>query len=76
MVTRRDVGRIGITAALTAAAARPAQAESAAATAVTAARKYKGSSITILWEAGLQALDPLNYSGPKWSAVGRLAVHE
>ena len=75
MVTRRDVGRIGITAALTSAVARPAQAEPAAAIAVKAARKYKGSRITILWEAGLQALDPLNYSGPKWSELTGIEVN-
>ena len=28
-----------------------------------------GKTITIVWEAGLQSLDPLNYSGPKWEAA-------
>jgi multiple sugar transport system substrate-binding protein len=38
----------------------------AAKTAVEAAKKYAGTEITIVWEAGLQSLDPLNFSGPKW----------
>jgi len=25
-----------------------------------------GKTITIVWEAGLQSLDPINFSGPKW----------
>lgn len=41
-------------------------ASGAAQTAVEAAKSYAGSEITIVWEAGLQALDPLNFSGPLW----------
>ncbi|HZP93657.1 MAG TPA: extracellular solute-binding protein [Burkholderiales bacterium] len=43
-------------------------AQSAAQTAVEAAKKMcaGGKTITIVWEAGLQSLDPLNFSGPKW----------
>ena len=69
MVTRRDVGKIGIAAGLagsTSFAARQAAAADAAQTAVDAAKQYSGQTITIVWEAGLQALDPLNFSGPKW----------
>jgi multiple sugar transport system substrate-binding protein len=44
-----------------------AQAQSAAQKAVDAAKKIcNGKTITIVWEAGLQSLDPLNFSGPKW----------
>ncbi len=44
-----------------------ANAESAAQRAVDAAKKIcAGKTITIVWEAGLQSLDPLNFSGPKW----------
>jgi multiple sugar transport system substrate-binding protein len=42
-----------------------AAAQSAAERAVEAAKQYAGTEITIVWEAGLQALDPLNFSGPK-----------
>lgn len=41
---------------------------SAAQTAVNAAKPLceGGKTITIVWEAGLQSLDPLNFSGPLW----------
>ena len=74
MVTRRDVGKIGIAAGLTGTFARPAWAESAADIAVKAAQQYRGSTITITWEAGLQALDPLNFSGPKWKELTGIDV--
>jgi len=34
--------------------------------AVQAAKKSKGASITMTYEAGLQALEPRNFSGPLW----------
>ena len=47
-----------------------AGAQSAAQTAVDAAKKIcAGKTITIVWEAGLQSLDPLNFSGPKWEQL-------
>jgi len=44
---------------------RAARAQ-AAKTAVDAAKQYAGTEISIVWEAGLQSLDPLNFSGPLW----------
>ncbi|MDZ7749434.1 MAG: sugar ABC transporter substrate-binding protein [Halofilum sp. (in: g-proteobacteria)] len=41
-------------------------AQSASERAAEAAKKYAGEEITITWEAGLQALDPKNFSIPKW----------
>ncbi len=38
----------------------------AAKTAVEAAKQFAGTEISIVWEAGLQSLDPLNFSGPLW----------
>ena len=32
-------------------------------------RSAAGKTITIVWEAGLQSLDPLNFSGPKWEQL-------
>ena len=32
-------------------------------------RNIAGKTITIVWEAGLQSLDPLNFSGPKWEEL-------
>lgn len=42
--------------------------KSAAQVAVDAAKPLcqGGKTISIVWEAGLQSLDPLNFSGPKW----------
>src|SRR5262245_38854274 len=50
-------------------------AESAAERAVKEAQKYKGTTINIVWEAGLQSLDPLNFSGPKWEQLTGIHVN-
>ena len=45
-------------------------AQSAAQRAVDAAKKMcNGKTITIVWEAGLQSLDPKNFSGPEWEKL-------
>ena len=47
-----------------------ANAQSAAQRAVDAAKKMcNGKTITIVWEAGLQSLDPKNFSGPMWEKL-------
>ena len=47
-----------------------AGAQSAAQRAADAAKKIcAGKTITIVWEAGLQSLDPLNFSGPRWEQL-------
>ena len=47
-----------------------ANAQSAAQKAVDAAKKMcNGKTITIVWEAGLQSLDPKNFSGPMWEKL-------
>jgi multiple sugar transport system substrate-binding protein len=47
-----------------------AQAQSTAQRAVDAAKKMcNGKTITIVWEAGLQSLDPKNFSGPMWEKL-------
>jgi multiple sugar transport system substrate-binding protein len=74
MVTRRDVGKIGVAAGLAGSMARPAWAADAAQTAVDAAKQFSGQTISIVWEAGLQALDPLNFSGPKWKELTGIEV--
>ena len=51
-------------------ASGPVAAQSAAQRAVDAAKKIcAGKTITIVWEAGLQSLDPKNFSGPKWEEL-------
>ena len=74
MVNRRDFGKISLAAGLAATLGRPAWAASAADTAVKAAQQYKGRSITIVWEAGLQSLDPTHFSGPKWKELTGMDV--
>jgi multiple sugar transport system substrate-binding protein len=57
-----------------AAGSAPAADKDAADTAVEAAKKYAGTTISIVWEAGLQSLDPLNYSGPQWEKLTGIKV--
>jgi len=80
-VKREDVmdllKRLAWTAAaafLAAGTASAAWAESAADRAVKEAQKYKGQTITIVWEAGLQSLDPLNFSGPLWEKLTGIKI--
>jgi len=72
------LGRRGLLAAALVLAASPsiamAQSNNAADIAVEAAKKYAGTEISIVWEAGLQSLDPLNYSGPKWEKLTGIKV--
>ena len=65
---------VGAIAGLAVSWASAAMAESAAEIAVREAQKYKGTTINIVWEAGLQALDPLNFSGPKWEQLTGIKV--
>jgi multiple sugar transport system substrate-binding protein len=74
MVTRRDIGKIGVAAGLAGMLPRSAWAAGAAQAAVDAAKKFSGTTISIVWEAGLQALDPLNFSGPKWKELTGIDV--
>ena len=41
-------------------------AEGSAYRAVQAAKKFKGVTLNVTYESGLQALEPKNYSGPQW----------
>jgi multiple sugar transport system substrate-binding protein len=68
------VSWVGAIAGLAISWASTAMAESAADIAVKEAQKYRGQTITIVWEAGLQALDPLNFSGPKWEELTGIKV--
>ncbi|MEO8628369.1 MAG: sugar ABC transporter substrate-binding protein [Betaproteobacteria bacterium] len=61
------VAAIAATALL---ASGTAAAQSAAQTAVDAAKKIcTDKTITIVWEAGLQSQDPITFSGPKWEKL-------
>lgn len=73
---RRDFVLTGtaLTGALAVGRPRFAGAASAAQAAVDAAKQYSGEEISIVWEAGLQSLDPLNFSGPKWKELTGISV--
>ena len=69
----KTLAALGVGAAISLATGT-AFAESAAQRAVDAAKKYSGEEITIVWEAGLQSLDPLNFSGPLWEKLTGIKV--
>jgi multiple sugar transport system substrate-binding protein len=50
------------------------QEKSAADIAVEAAKKYKGITLRVIWEAGLQAQDPIVFSGPLWEKLTGIKV--
>src|SRR5690242_3932392 len=51
-----------------------ANGQSAAERAVEAAKRYSGTTITITSEAGLQSLDPLNFSGTMWEKLTGIKI--
>jgi multiple sugar transport system substrate-binding protein len=51
-----------------------ASAQSAAERAVEAAKEYAGTEITILYEAGLQALDGKNFAAERWEELTGISV--
>ena len=74
MVARR-LSAFGVAAGLALGAGAHAQDKSAADIAVEAAKQYAGTTLNITWEAGLQALDPLNFSGPKWEELTGIKIN-
>jgi multiple sugar transport system substrate-binding protein len=60
--------------AATSAPAASGGADSASA-AVEAAKQFSGTTINVVWEAGLQAQDPLNFSGPRWQELTGITVN-
>ena len=63
-----------VSAILVMASLGAANAQSAAERAVEAAKRYSGTTITITSEAGLQSLDPLNFSGPMWEKLTGIKI--
>jgi multiple sugar transport system substrate-binding protein len=66
---------VGVTIALGAVGPLSAQTTSPAERAVEEAKQYTGTTLTITWEAGLQALDPLNFSGPLWEELTGIKIN-
>src|SRR5438477_6459966 len=44
-------------------------------TAVQQAQRFKGTTLNVIWEAALQAQDPLNFSGPKWEELTGIHIN-
>ena len=53
----------------------PAQAQSAADRAVEAAKQYSGTTLNVLYEAGLQPLDPKTFTGPMWEELTGIKIN-
>jgi multiple sugar transport system substrate-binding protein len=52
-----------------------AQAGGSADRAVSAAKQYAGVTLNVTWEAGLQAQDPLLFSGPEWERLTGIKIN-
>ena len=74
MTLSRIVKRLAAAVLVAASASAPVRAETAAERAVEAAKKYSGTEISVVWEAGLQSLDPLNFSGPRWEKLTGIKI--
>lgn len=76
-MTRKSFRRClaALVAAATVGLAGSALAQSAADRAVEAAKQYSGETLNVTWEAGLQALDPLNFSGPLWEELTGVKIN-
>ena len=50
-------------------------AQNAANQAVEAAKQYAGTTLNVLYEAGLQPLDPKNFTGPLWEELTGIKIN-
>jgi multiple sugar transport system substrate-binding protein len=55
--------------------AAPASGMTSAERAVQEARKYKGTTLNVTWEAALQSQDPLLFSGPLWEQLTGIKIN-
>lgn len=63
------------TAVALVAATGAAFAQSAAERAVEAAKQYAGVTLNVFYEAGLQPLDPKNFTGPMWEELTGIKIN-
>ena len=56
-------------------AAGATYAQSAAERAVEAAKQYSGTTLNVFYEAGLQPLDPKNFTGPMWEELTGIKIN-
>ncbi len=71
-LAKRTAAAAALTVALGTGAAL---AQSAADIAVEAAQQYSGTTLNVLYEAGLQPLDPKNFSGPLWEELTGIKIN-
>lgn len=71
---RLAVATLSAVAAL-ATVATSASAQSAADRAVEAAKQYAGVTLNVFYEAGLQPLDPKNFTGPMWEDLTGIKIN-
>ncbi len=73
-ITRRTLSAVVASAAMLGAFS-PAFAQSAADRAVEAAKQYSGITLNVFYEAGLQPLDPKNFTGPMWEKLTGIKIN-
>jgi len=53
----------------------PVQGSTSAERAVNAAKRFAGTTLSIAWQSGFQAQDPLRFSGPLWEKATGIRVN-
>ena len=75
MRTLDKIAAVAAGVGLAVTAVQAASAESAADRAVEAAKQFAAITLDITYEAGLQAMDPLNFSGPMWEELTGIKIN-
>lgn len=73
-ITRRTLLASTAAAAMLA-GLKPALAATAAERAVEAAKQFSGITLNVFYEAGLQPLDPKNFTGPMWEELTGIKIN-
>ena len=74
MILNRTFGAVA-SAAMALALSGQASAQSSAERAVEAAKQYAGATLNVFYEAGLQPLDPKNFTGPMWEELTGIKIN-
>ncbi|MCY4459885.1 MAG: sugar ABC transporter substrate-binding protein [Albidovulum sp.] len=74
MILNRTIGAVA-SAAMALALSGQASAQSSAERAVEAAKQYAGATLNVFYEAGLQPLDPKNFTGPMWEELTGIKIN-
>ncbi len=74
-LVRRVLTAISVSAFALSITTMTASAQSAADRAAEAAKKYSGTTLNVFYEAGLQPLDPKNFTGPMWEKLTGIKIN-